>query len=41
MYWINRAWNAVETNTIIKCFNKCGFNTISAGEEESDEEFED
>ncbi|XP_052799045.1 uncharacterized protein LOC128230642 [Mya arenaria] len=25
MYWINSSWNEVKAETIIKCFQKCGF----------------
>jgi len=28
IYWISRAWNSVDTSTIIKCFNKCGFDKV-------------
>ena len=28
IYWINRAWKAVDGTTIMKCFDKCGFDKV-------------
>lgn len=43
IYWIDRAWRAVEISTICKCFDKCGFTPIRHSEQvqNSDSESDD
>ncbi|XP_053382517.1 uncharacterized protein LOC128549569 [Mercenaria mercenaria] len=28
IFWINRAWKAIDATTIMKCFDKCGFEKV-------------
>ena len=41
IYWLNRAWNAVESSTVVKCFNKCVFDTLKTGSDSVEVEEED
>ena len=36
IYWINSSWNEVDDTTMIKCFNKTGFNDNIFSDSECD-----
>jgi hypothetical protein len=43
IYWISAAWKEVESDTIVKCFAKCGFTPecVSVSEDDEDSDIED
>ncbi|XP_033747074.1 tigger transposable element-derived protein 4-like [Pecten maximus] len=41
IYWVNRAWNQVETDTIVKCFSAAGFTTPEPVPDQLEDDEED